>query len=281
MSATQVTLRSLGDVRGGEDPAGVADRGDERALVVHLAHEIDHRLVAAHVLRGEAAGDDDGVEVGRVDIADREVGLHRVAELARIGLLGRGPTTRTLAPSSRSRSSGYQSSSSWYMILRQHGDLGFGEVHTSISFSRLRVHCGRDASVGRMRATAAILWSRRGGQRRLRRAAPARCSHALLGRIAQEACGTRRCPRSRTLAAGDHHARRSRPARVCRERDVRHHRIAKEAVGGLAPSTPITGRPHRLRAGAAPGTRTRAPENHGKTKHTDFLAMHDSVRLAA
>src|SRR5215217_5263926 len=50
-----------------EHPAGVADRGDQFALLVRLADEGDHGRAAPHEIGGVAARDHDQVELARID----------------------------------------------------------------------------------------------------------------------------------------------------------------------------------------------------------------------
>src|SRR5688572_18178730 len=49
---------------GDQDPSAVADGGDEFACLIHVPDETDHFRVKAHVVRGEAARDNNGVKVG-------------------------------------------------------------------------------------------------------------------------------------------------------------------------------------------------------------------------
>ena len=69
-----------------EHPGAVADRCQDLALLGGLGDQVDHRRMPAHVVGRVAAGDDDRVEVRRLDLAGGHVGLGRVAVLGGVGL---------------------------------------------------------------------------------------------------------------------------------------------------------------------------------------------------
>ena len=94
-------------------PNRPTDSRYQAALLVHGADEIDDAGAAPQALRGETAGDDDGVEICRADRLDRKIGNHGIAELAaeilRVGRSDDG--VRCILP--HASAAGYQSSSSW------------------------------------------------------------------------------------------------------------------------------------------------------------------------
>mmetsp|Transcript_14075 Transcript_14075/g.47649 ORF Transcript_14075/g.47649 Transcript_14075/m.47649 type:complete len:242 (+) Transcript_14075:590-1315(+) len=77
--------------RGAEHPRTMADGGHRAAKLEHAHDEGEHGRAPAHVVRGEAPRNHQGVEVRRVHVLGRHVRHHRVAMLARVlsaGLVG-------------------------------------------------------------------------------------------------------------------------------------------------------------------------------------------------
>ena len=66
--------------------AAVADDPDRQAAVVHRADQVEDGGVAAHLVGGVAAGDDEAVEAGAVELRGGDVRLHLQPVLARVGV---------------------------------------------------------------------------------------------------------------------------------------------------------------------------------------------------
>ena len=98
--------------RRAEHPGTVADGREDLALLAGLGDQVDHRRMSAHVVGRIAAGDDDRVEVGRLDLAGGDVGLGGISVLRGVGFARLGPTILTSQPASRSRRTGYHNSRS-------------------------------------------------------------------------------------------------------------------------------------------------------------------------
>ena len=135
----------LGDARRRQHPAGVADRGDQRALIVHLADELDHRLVAAHAFGREAAGDHDRIEVRRIDVGDRDVRHDRIAELAGVGLPGGGTDHDDIGALFAQPQQRIPELELLILIFGHHRDLSVSEIHVRLLVSE----CRGDQSAGR------------------------------------------------------------------------------------------------------------------------------------
>jgi hypothetical protein len=83
---------------GNRDPSAVADRRDRLARRVEVANEFQHLRVTSELVGHKTPGDDERVEVGRIDLVDRHIRSAGVTVLPHVLRLPLWPGQRRRSP---------------------------------------------------------------------------------------------------------------------------------------------------------------------------------------